>query len=223
MPLLHVGPCGFARDRYESQRRGSATEETGIQVCISRYINDAGCLSVDVVLLQRLRIGLIAIRVLEENAIAAADGPLPVAEWVIRETKAWSGVPPMVGHAAGRNPGCDTAVDPSVERISDYQPSCRIHAAGAGDVVGRIEIPGQMIFLGISSEKTHPQSDVQCQAWSGVPIILNEGLKDVVLLVHLECSLFLCEGADISQKHIGKRISGRDRTAGTKLQQAIHA
>src|SRR5579871_4802071 len=76
MPLLHVRPSGFIRDRYEIQRRSSATEETGIQVGIARDIHDAGCLSVDVVLLQRFGISLIAIGVFEEDAIAATDGPL---------------------------------------------------------------------------------------------------------------------------------------------------
>src|SRR5580700_5251912 len=120
MPLLHVGPSGFARDRYEIQRRGSPTEETGIQVGVSRYIHDAGGLSVDVVLLERLGISFIAIRMLEENAIAATDGPFSVTERIIRKTEAWSWIPPVIGHAARRNSGRDAAVDPAVVGIADY-------------------------------------------------------------------------------------------------------
>ena len=106
----------------------------------------------------------------------------------------------MIGHAARRNSGGDAAVYPSVEWISDYQTRGWIDAAGAGNVVGGIEIPGQIIFFGIGSEKAHAQSDVQCQARCRVPIILNEWLEDVVLLVHLERRLLLGEGTDVSQK-----------------------
>ena len=129
----------------------------------------------------------------------------------------------MICHAARRNSGGDTAVYPSVEWISDYQTRGWIYAAGAGNVVGGIEIPGQIIFFGIGSEKAHAQSDVQCQARCRVPIILNEWFEDVVLLVHLKRRLLLGEGTYISQKHVGKCIPRRDRTAVTKLQEAIHS
>ena len=56
-----------------------------------------------------------------------------------------------------------------------------------------------------------------------MPVILEIGLKDVVLLVHLERGLFLGEGVDISQEHVGKRISGRNRTTSSELQEAVHA
>jgi hypothetical protein len=80
VPLLHVGPGRFARNRDKRQRSSAGAEECGSQIGIARDVYDATGLGVDVVGLERLGIGFIAVGVLEEDAVASAYGPLPVTE-----------------------------------------------------------------------------------------------------------------------------------------------
>src|SRR5580704_11431671 len=100
MPLLHVGPGGFARDGNERQRRCTARKGAGIKIRISHYIHNAAGLGVDVVGLERLGISFVAVGMLEEDSVTAADRPFPVTERIIGKTKARRGIPPMIGHAA---------------------------------------------------------------------------------------------------------------------------
>src|SRR5580704_11865419 len=112
MPLLHVGPRGFVWDGNKRQRSCAPAEGAGIEIGVTRHIHDAAGLGVDIVLFQRLGVALIAIRVLEEDAVTAADGPPPVAQWIIRKTKAGRRVPPVVAHATSRNAWPDPTVYP---------------------------------------------------------------------------------------------------------------
>ncbi len=127
----------------------------GVEIRISRHIHNTAGLGVDVVLLKRLGVAFIAIGVLEEDAVTAANRPFPIAKGIIGKAKARSGIPPMIGHAALGHSGGDAAVYPSVEGIADDQARGGVHAACAGNVACRIEIPGQIVLFRIGSEEAH--------------------------------------------------------------------
>ncbi len=141
VPLLHVGPDGFIgqRDELQWSSAGSASSWKPIRARSSRLLYPAmlRMLVMGVVLLsysKRFRIGLVAVGVLEEDSVAAANGPLAVALWIKGKSDARRGIEPFIFQAAGRNARRDAAVDPSIVGISNHQTGCGIDAAGAGDI-----------------------------------------------------------------------------------------
>ena len=72
--------------------------------------------------LQRLGVGLVAVHVLEEDAVAAADGPFSVAKRIVRKAEPRARIHTLVLHTSGggrRNPWNggigDTALHQTVE------------------------------------------------------------------------------------------------------------
>ena len=211
VPLLHIRPSGFARNRGNRQRRRASAKQAGIEVVIAGDVHHARGLGLDVIRLEQVGIRFIAVGVLEENAVTTPDGPFPVALRIEGKPNARRGVEPVVCHAARGNARRHSTVDPPVVRIAGDE-SCRgIHAAGSWHVKPRIEIVGQVIQLPISSKETDPQSQVEGQAPADMPVILNIGFVNVIEVVQFELGLLLSEAADITEQKIGVSIARSER------------
>src|SRR5580692_89920 len=225
VPLLHVGPHGLVGKGNEGKWCRAATKKRWSNLGVPRNVYNTGRLSLKTVLLKRFGIGFVSIGMLEEDSVSTPYGPPSIALRVPRKADARRRVEPVVRHAAGRDPRRDAAIDPAVVRIAcnDIRASRRIqrYTACALYVAGRIKIPGKIILFGVVSKKAQAQAKVQRQPRGGVPVILEVGLKDPVLLVHLERVRLLRIRVYVPQQQISERVPRGNRTRGVVLYKTI--
>src|SRR5437764_11740250 len=106
MPLLDIRPLCFRRNGDQAERKecASATTECRIARNVVLHWRQRQRRRV----LQRFRIGFVAVGVLPKHAVAAADSSLAVAKWIPGEAYARRGIPQMSFHATirRRTNGC---------------------------------------------------------------------------------------------------------------------
>src|ERR1700722_16084945 len=56
-----------------------------------------------------------------------------------------------------------------------------------------------------------------------MPIVLSKNLRDVVLLVHLQCGTFLRKSTYVAKQEISERVAARHGAGVGKRQDAVHA
>src|SRR5579884_2794554 len=121
MPLLHIGPYGLGGDRDVGEREAEQAALPGA------YIRVTGLRGIGEGLGLRLyqwsgtfegfAVGFVAVGVLVENAVAAADSGFAVAEYIESETDARRRIKQVSGHAARRRTAHAT-LHQAVESIS---------------------------------------------------------------------------------------------------------
>src|SRR5262249_31786220 len=88
VPLLHIGPDGLVGNGVHREREQQAAADAAIAVHVELRSGQYRWWRA----FQRLGVAFVAVGMLEEDAVAAADGHLAVALGIPRETDARGGV-----------------------------------------------------------------------------------------------------------------------------------
>src|SRR5262249_14123283 len=107
IPLLHVRPLHMVWNGDGAKGAGKCSRPAGAanRIIPRGLTNDSVHRQGSGAKLQRLRVGFVAVHVLEEDAVTSANGPLAIAEGVIGKTEPRTRIDPLVRHAAGRRAG----------------------------------------------------------------------------------------------------------------------
>ena len=196
---------------------------------------------------ERLGVALVAVRVFEENAIAAADSHLAVTLGIESEADPRRRVEEMPLDAAGvrtgasggigesihrEGPACAAALDDAVKRIAGTwlkrARECSDRTVGIDDgrVGGsegiRIKIKSMSVPLSVSSVEAEPETKVEGQAFGDSPVVLEIGLNNSVAVVILGLEIPLLVLRDVSQQQVSEGVSRADRRiAGIECEDAL--
>src|SRR5271169_176563 len=97
--LLNVGPGGMCGNSNQAQRE---FQSRSTDLVVGSKVKLVWSLHHRRRTLQRFSVALIAVRVLEENAVSAANRELPIAEDIVRKAETRRGIEKMPAHAALR-------------------------------------------------------------------------------------------------------------------------
>src|ERR1700733_2705358 len=125
IPLLGVGPdgsVGNGSDRQgEGQRRSARISQASVTRCLSATgagdIGLAGSEDEWRTAFEAFRIGFVAIAVIEENAVTAANGGLAIAPRIPGKTEAGSGIKPVLLQTSARLTGSSALHDAIEEEL----------------------------------------------------------------------------------------------------------
>src|SRR5580704_12480200 len=125
IPLLGVGPdgsVGNGSDRQgEGQRRSARISQASVTRCLSATgagdIGLAGSEDKWRTAFEAFRIGFVAIAVIEENAVTAANGSLAIAPRIPGKTEAGSGIKPVLLQTSARLTGSSALHDAIEEEL----------------------------------------------------------------------------------------------------------
>src|ERR1700746_128088 len=105
VPLLHVGPVDLVGDGDGRNGAGRALRAGG-HIAVADDVADSSVgRKRRSALLEKLGVGFVAVHVLEEDAVAATNGPLAVAKGIVSkaDTRAW--IDPLVVQTTSRARG----------------------------------------------------------------------------------------------------------------------
>src|ERR1035438_9873585 len=210
MPLLHVGPSRFIGDGdyAQGQLRSRGQPLPNIRVADNIELLDSDRQRRRV--LERLRVGFVAVGMFVEHAIAAADSPLPVTPWIPGKTEARRRVKEVSLHAARRSARSYAALHYAIGQVANgHRPAVRrkechgtvrVNGGLALDVTRRVEVERLVLLLSISLEAADAQAQIQGKAISSAPVVLEVGLEEFVTVVVLEQVILLTEAVNIPDR-----------------------
>src|SRR5262249_39597078 len=103
VPLLNVGPDGFAWNGSDGQREEQASADRVVAADVELgSIERERCRT-----FERFAIRFVAVGVFEEDAVTATNGHLAIALWIPSEADAGSGIEQVAFHAASFVVGAD--------------------------------------------------------------------------------------------------------------------
>src|ERR1700682_1428860 len=102
------------------------------------------------------------------------------------------------------------------------QLSVRADAGGIGGVKGGwLKVEGLLEFFPVGTEQAQPQTEVQRQARSDAPVVLEVRLDDLVAEIIFGCKTHLLIAGNLSKKEVGKRIAGGHPASVVEGQDAL--
>src|ERR1700733_1705478 len=238
IPLLGVGPDGFVGNGSDGQGEGEWRTACISQARVAGRLSATGAGDIGLArsedersaAFQAFRVGFVAVAVVEENAVAAANGGLAIAPRIPGKTEAGSGIEPVLLQTSARLTGSSALRDAIEEELRIARVGVRQRDVGdrieQGNGIGiesrsvgcgpcgGIEVKFTIEFLVISAKEAEAHAKVQSEARSDVEVVLNVRLEDFISIVVFDLVVGLGIRGDVAEQQVGKSVAGADRSVG---------